>query len=101
MNVYVLVRPVITEKSMQLAQTRNSFTFEVSRNSSKEQVKQAVEELYKVNVTSVNTIMGHNELKPTGKKRLKSMNARVKKAIVTLKAGQNIALFDLGEAEKA
>jgi len=95
MKIHSIRKPLITEKSLQLASQANAFTFEVERGATKEQIKGMIEQLYTVNVTSVNTIVGHNSLKATGKRRLKRTQPKTKKAIVTLKAGQKIELFDI------
>ncbi|HYD35267.1 MAG TPA: 50S ribosomal protein L23 [Vitreimonas sp.] len=95
MNAFIIKQPVITEKSMLLANTENTYTFEVARNANKQQIQDAVEKLYGVAVESVNTVVGHNSPVRTGRKRLKSVQTKVKKAMVKLKAGQTIALFDL------
>lgn len=95
MSSFVLIQPVITEKSLMLAQTGNAYTFEVDRGVTKEQVKHAVEALYGVNVTSVNTIFGHRSLKLTGRRRMKRVQPKLKKAVVTLKQGQTIEIFDI------
>lgn len=95
MHAFVLTQPVITEKSLLLAQTRNAFTFEVERGATKEQVKHAVESLYGVNVLAVNTIFGHRSMKVTGRRRLKAVQPKIKKAVVTIKAGQTIDAFDI------
>lgn len=95
MNPYILKRPIITEKSMQLANTRNTYTFEVDRLSNKQQLKEAVEELYGVTVVSVNTTTRNSTVKKTGKRRLNKQVSQVKKAMVTLKEGDHIKLFDI------
>ncbi len=95
MNTFVIKQPVITEKTLWLASSANTYTFEVARTASKTQVQQAIEHLYKVEVTSVNTVLGHRSQKATGRKRIKRVQNSTKKALVTLKAGQNIALFDI------
>ena len=100
MKIHSIRQPIITEKTLLLASQSNAYTFEVERGASKEQIKGLIEELYKVNVTSVNTIVGHNSLKATGKRRLKRTQAKIKKAVVTLKAGQKIDLFDIQGARK-
>lgn len=84
-----------------LASTRNAYTFQVERGATKEQVKHTIESLYKVDVTSVNTIFGHRSLKATGSRRLKRVQPKQKKAVVTLKAGQSIEVFDIqgGQAQ--
>ena len=95
MKAFSLVKPVITEKSLKLAQTANAFTFEVERGATKEHILMLVEELYHVHVTSVNTIVGHKQAHATGKKRLVRVQPKIKKAIVTLKKGENIDVFDV------
>ena len=95
MNPYILKRPIITEKSMQLANARNTYTFEVDRLANKQQIKEAVEELYGVTVLGVNTTTKNSSVKKTGKRRLKKSIAQVKKAMVALKEGDQIELFDI------
>lgn len=101
MNSFVLVQPVITEKSLMLAQTLNAYTFQVDRGATKDQVKHAVESLYGVSVTSVNTIFGHRSLEASGKRRIKRVQPKLKKAVVSVKAGQSIEIFDIqgGQAQ--
>jgi large subunit ribosomal protein L23 len=91
-----LIRPVITEKSM-MAASRGQFTFAVLLGSSKHQVKEAVESAFKVNVTSINVLRRHVPGKGTGAKRLVGNASQEKFAILTLKKGQSIELFDLKE----
>lgn len=100
MNPFLIIQPVITEKTLLQAQKNNAFTFRVDRGASKEQIKDMIEQLYNVEVKSVNTIFGHKDMKATGKRRIKRSTAKIKKAVVTLKAGQKIELFDIqGGAE--
>lgn len=101
MSSFIIKRPVITEKSVALAQIENKYTFEVDRLANKDQVKTAIESLYGVDVTAVNTVRGHRILKATGRKRMKTLVAPNKKAIVELKKGQTIDLFEFGSAEEA
>ena len=95
MNPYILKRPIITEKSMQLANISNTYTFEVDRLANKQQLKEAVEELYSVTVLRVNTTTRNASVKKTGKRRLKKQVGQVKKALITLKEGDHIELFDI------
>ena len=95
MNPYILKRPIITEKSMQLANERNTYTFEVDRLANKQQLKEAIEELYGVTVLRVNTTTRNISLKKTGKRRLAKKVAQIKKAMITLKKGDSIELFDI------
>jgi len=101
MNAFLLIKPVITEKTLMLAKTQSAFTFEVAQSATKDQVSTLVAQLYNVDVKAVNTIMGHKSLRSTGKKRLKRPASKVKKAIVTLKAGQVIEVFDIQGAPAA
>ncbi len=95
MNPFTIKRPVITEKSMRLANGENAYTFEVDRNATKNQIAEAVSALYSVTVKKVNMIMQAAETRRTGKKRTKSTVGKTKKAIVTLKEGQTLDVFDI------
>ncbi|MBU0578578.1 50S ribosomal protein L23 [Patescibacteria group bacterium] len=95
MNSHILKKPVITEKSIQLASTQNTYTFQVDKLANKQQIKQIVEELYGVEVIRINTTVRNATVKKTGKRRLAKRVDRVKKAMVTLKKDQSIDLFDI------
>lgn len=95
MNPHILTKPVITEKSMGLANKQNVYTFAVSRNANKNQIKEAVEAVYGVDVIAVNTVMNQRENIRTGRKRLPVRTAKQKKAFVQVKQGQTIDIFDL------
>lgn len=97
MNPYIVIQPVITEKSIRLANVDSIFTFKVQNTATKEQVKEAVEKLFSVDVVDVRTIVNQKSKRRTGKKRVTVTVAKSKKALVTLKAGQNIDLFDISE----
>lgn len=96
MNPHLIKRPVITEKSVLLAKVENSYTFEVQRNAHKDQIGAAIAEMYGVTVQSVRTVMRQSKSTRTGRKRLQALQPRTKKAIVTLKQGDTISLFDKG-----
>lgn len=99
MNPYIIRKPVITEKTLQRANKENIYTFEVDRVANKNKIKAAIERLYDVNVININTVMRSKKVKSTGKKRLKTFSAKTKKALVKLKDGQNIDVFDVGGNE--
>jgi large subunit ribosomal protein L23 len=83
----VIVRPVITEKST-MASEYNQVVFNVRREATKPQIKQAVEQLFDVKVKSVNTLNRKGKVK-----RFKGILGRrkdTKKAVVTLEEGQSI-----------
>ncbi len=99
MNAHILKRPIITEKTLFLASTTNSYTFEVDPSATKTQIAETVEKLFGVKVTGVSTVMRGRSLRRTGKRRTVILVPRKKKAILTLEKGQKIALFDLAAGE--
>jgi large subunit ribosomal protein L23 len=88
----VLIRPIVTEKSMKAYDTDNKVTFEVAKGSNKTQIRQAVEEIFQVKVEKVNVLNVRPRDKRVGKYSGKT--SAVRKAIVKLAAGQTIKLFD-------
>ena len=85
----VIVAPVITEKST-MASENNQIVFKVARTASKTDIKAAVEALFGVKVTAVNTLIRKGKVK-----RFRGITGRqsdVKKAVVTLAEGQSIDL---------
>lgn len=95
MKPYIIRRPVITEKSLQMANAMNVYVFEVDRMANKTEIKEAVQDIFKVTVEAVNTVMRHSATKSTGRRRLKVVTAKTKKVMVKVKAGEKIALFDV------
>ena len=91
----VIVRPIISEKSMDES-SRSKYTFEVHGDASKIQVKSAVEELFKVQVTKVTVLTTKAKEKRRGTKRgrISGWTTPWRKAIVTLAAGQKIEFFE-------
>lgn len=87
----VIVKPVVTEKSMGLME-ENKYTFFVNRAANKIEIKYAVEQLFKVKVTDVRTMTVKGKLKRQGKTQGKTPDR--KKAIVTLKEGDKITIFE-------
>jgi large subunit ribosomal protein L23 len=85
----VIARPVITEKATMLSE-HNKIVFRIRPDMTKVQVKEAVEALFKVEVTSVNTINVQGKIKLF--KGAKGKRKDFKKAIVTLAKGQSIDL---------
>lgn len=97
----MIKKPVVTEKTLKLIETENTYVFEVNKNAEKNQIKKMINDLFKVEVESVNTVLGHRAGKKTGRKRLQVTEEKTKKALVKVKAGQKIELFDLeGKEEK-
>lgn len=96
MNAYLIKKPVITERSLSLAEKQNVYTFEVQMGATKGQIKALVEELFSVKVMSVNTVVRHRVKKKTGRKRMSTISPKTKKAYVKLVEGNSIDLFDVG-----
>ncbi len=88
----VLRRPLVTEKNTAIQAPQGKYAFEVAAEANKDQVKLAVEKAFKVNVTRVNvmTVPGRGRMM---RGRL-VMTPSWKKAIVTLKPGDRIELFE-------
>ncbi len=88
----VIRRPIIlTEKATLLREKHNQVIFEVARDANKVQIRDAVQRLFKVNVTDVNTMVMRGKDRRMGRGRGKMQNW--KKAIVTLKEGDAIDFF--------
>lgn len=91
----VLSRPRITEKAYGL-NSLNQYVFEVSNTSTKKSVKRAVEEAYGVNVVAVNIVRLPAKKRYSGSNRTVGFKNQIKKAIVSVAAGQTIELFKAG-----
>ena len=88
----VIRRPIIlTEKATLLREKNNQVIFEVARDANKVQIRDAVQRLFKVAVTDVNTMLMRGKDRRMGRGRGKMQNW--KKAIVTLKEGDAIDFF--------
>lgn len=86
----VIIRPIVSEKSFDLME-HNKYTFEVAQGCSKEEISQAIKELFGVKVVKVNTISVHG--KPKRQRYVKGYTRSWKKAIVTLAEGESIEIF--------
>lgn len=91
----ILIRPLITEKAEKLTTSRNQYTFLVAKDCNKIEVSKAIEKLYNVSVTSVNTIRmpGKAKARNTRSAIIRGQKPSYKKAIVTLKPGDEINIF--------
>ena len=87
----VIKKPLITEKNAAL-QAQGKYAFEVDKRANKNQVKEAVEAGFKVTVTTVNMVTMHGKSKRMGRRLVQTPDW--KKAVVTLKAGDKIELFE-------
>ncbi len=99
MNPFLIKQPLITEKSIDLANQDNIYTFLVDLKATKPQIKAAIEQLYEVEVVRVNTIIMPSKRRRVGRQRRPKLDTVNKKALIKLKEGQTIELFDLGGSE--
>lgn len=90
----IIIRAVISEKSMQHANS-GKFTFHVAKGAHKGMIKKAIEEKFKVNVVGISTIIVKGKKSRAGTRRIEILKSPWKKAMVTLKTGQKIAIFDV------
>ncbi len=97
MNI-ILKRPIITEKAMKLAD-QGFYTFEVGKNANKLEIAKMVMDKFKVDVVNVKTINVKGEVKMQRRARSYYETAGVKKAIVQVKKGQKIAIFETPKEE--
>jgi large subunit ribosomal protein L23 len=87
----IIVRPLITEKNTILMES-NQYSFEVLQVASKPEIKQAIETIFNVTVTRVNTLNVRGKMRRRGNKT--GYTRDWKKAIVTLAAGDRIEIFE-------
>ena len=88
----IVLRPLITEKGNLLKMAANQYLFQVAGEANKIQIKNAVEEIWEVHVTNVRTIHMRGKKKRMG--RFEGRRPDWKKAVVTLKQGETIELFE-------
>ena len=86
----VIIRPIVTERSFDLME-QGKYTFEVARNAPKEEIRAAVEKLFDVHVTKVNTV----NVKPKNRRvrYVAGKTRQWKKAIVTVAPGEKLEVF--------
>ncbi len=87
----VVIEPVVSEKSYDLIEDYNIYTFVVDRGANKTQIKQAVSKIFDVNVVSVNTMNRKGKVKRTGYVVGKRKNT--KRALVKLAVGDSIEIL--------
>ena len=79
---------LITEKSVELADTENKYVFKVQPEANKIEIAKAIEDIYDVKVASVNTMNRKGKMKRVGRSQKKGRKANWKKAVVTLAEGE-------------
>jgi large subunit ribosomal protein L23 len=88
----IIRRPLVTEKTTGLISERNQYTFEVAPGANKTEIKGAVEQIFKVKVLAVNTSRRPGKVKRQG--RYMGRTPEVRKAVVTLRPGDRIEVFE-------
>lgn len=92
-NIYeVIVRPVITEKATEQLDRNQVYTFVVARQANKIEIAEAVEKLFNVKVDTVRTMQYRGKQRRVG--RNVGQRPSWKKAVVTLRAGDTIEIFE-------
>ncbi len=95
----ILIKPIITEKANDQS-NQGKYTFVVAKKANKIEIGKAIEKMYNVNVTSVNThVMPVKVVTRSGRSGvMKGVKAAYKKAVVTLAPGESIDIFQSEEA---
>lgn len=91
----ILKKPLVTEKFTAISEKLNKVSFIVAKTATKNEIKEAVESVYSVNVTQVNTMVYAGKAKARFSKKgfFSGRKPSFKKAVVTLKEGQKIDFF--------
>ena len=88
----ILMKPFVSEKGYDAQAQKGKYQFEVLKNATKVEIRNAVEKLFKVHVVSINVMNQHGK-----RRRLRAREGFTgdwKKAIVTLKTGEHIDFFE-------
>ncbi|MBX3389892.1 MAG: 50S ribosomal protein L23 [Phycisphaeraceae bacterium] len=88
---HIIKKPLVTEKGTFAMNELTKYTFLVDPRATKTEIKEAVQAIYNVSVTGVNTVTSKGKFKPT--RFGLRVEPTTKKAIVTLKKGETIELF--------
>ena len=88
----VVLRPILTEKGTRLKEEGNQYLFRVAKTANKVEIKQAIQQLFKVTVLDVRTARVRGKVKRLG--RFQGRRPDWKKAIATLKQGDTIELYE-------
>lgn len=89
----IIFEPVVSEKSYDLVAKYNTYTFVVDPRTNKTEIRQAIESIFDVKVTSVNTINRKGKRKRTG--YIIGRRKATKRALVTLAEGDSIGVFEV------
>jgi large subunit ribosomal protein L23 len=89
----IVIRPILTEKSLLKKENENKYYFDVSSDSNKIEIKKAVEELFKVHVLNVRILWRKGKVKKLG--RFVGKRPNIKKACCEIKQGERIEAFEV------
>lgn len=95
----VIIKPVVTEKSMQ-SKGPSKFTFIVDSFATKTDIKMALKEAFGVNAVSISTSKIKGKRKRVGSRRIEVAQTTAKKATVQLKKGEKLSIFESGTDEE-
>jgi large subunit ribosomal protein L23 len=91
----VIIKPIITEKMTQMGEKLNRYGFKVDKRANKLQIKQAIKDIYGVEVAEINTMLYRGKSKTRYSKTgfINGKSNNFKKAIVTLAKGETIDFY--------
>jgi large subunit ribosomal protein L23 len=91
----IIIKPIVTEKMTKLGEKLNRYGFRVQKTANKIEIKQAIEAMYNVTVTDVNTLVVAPKIKNrfTKSGAITGKTSAYKKAIVTVKEGEQIDFY--------
>jgi len=91
----IIIKPIVTEKMTKLGEKLNRYGFRVQKSANKIEIKQAIEAMYNVTVTEVNTLVVAPKIKSrfTKSGAITGKTSAYKKAIVTVKEGEQIDFY--------
>jgi large subunit ribosomal protein L23 len=90
-HAHVIIKPLVTEKSTHLQETRNVYAFQVHRDANKVQIRKAVESIYNVKVKDVHTM--NRKGKPRQSRGRMATTSNWKRAVVRLDENSRIELY--------
>jgi len=91
----ILIKPIISEKSERLSDKLNQYSFIVNKQANKVEIRKAIEKLYSVNVSAVNTMIMPSKSKSRNTRSglIKGRTSSFKKAVISLAPGEEIDFF--------
>jgi len=89
---YVIVKPLLSEKSNQVREQENKYTFIIRKEASKADVRKAISAMWNIDVLAVRTLIQRGKFKRRGSKY--SQTSLTKKAVVTLAEGVKLPIFE-------